>query len=389
MRSIANTMATNGMLAAGYQYINLDDGWAGYRDTNGVMVSDTNRYPSGIKALADYVHAKGFKFGLYTTGGTNTCAEFPASANHFQQDADTYAAWGVDYLKFEGCDLPVYEVFPREQVYITMMSQALLNCGRPIVFSSSTAEFEDWMPRTINLWRCTGDINNQWSTVLSHIDIVAQSPSFAGPGAWNDPDVMPIGIGAFTDPESMSIFSMWCMLSAPLLVPGPETTHTNIVCNLEAIAVDQGPAGIQAVCVSTNGNFQVWRKPNGGSTTNLTVTLFNRGPTNGNITANWSDLGLPTGVATLRDLWGHAAVGSFTNNYTALIPSHGVQMMKLVYGATMPRPPVGTNYLSDLPWLAGVTNTVVFPTTCLSNWISRARWPRSSCMASLMRRDWG
>ena len=364
IKSIADAMATNGLLAAGYNYINLDDGWAGYRDANGVMVADTNKFPSGMKALADYVHGKGFKIGLYTTAGTSTCAGYPASANHFAQDANTYAAWGIDYLKFEGCDVSTYEGLPRQQIYIARMGQALAHCGRPIVFSVSFDRvFENWMPQYINLWRGTGDIDGSWSTILSHIDFVAQTPGFVLPGGWNDLDVLEIGSGFFSEVEYTSIFSMWSMLACPLLTLTAGTTHTNILCNRDAIAVDQDPACIQGICVATNGNLQVWRKPLGSSNSStIAVALFNRGADAAAITANWSDLGLSPDVATVWDIWAQAYAGNFTNSYTASIPGHGVQFLRLVNHATVPLPPVGTNYLSDLPWLADVTTAQMYAT---------------------------
>ncbi len=331
IESIADQMATNGMLAAGYQYINLDDAWMGQRDTNGVMTSNPGRFPSGIKALADYVHARGFKLGLYTTGSTNTCAYFLGSVGHEELDANTYASWGVDYLKYELCSTPWWEVQTHGQIHNVRMSQALLHCGRPIVFSCSIGTFENWMPNYINLWRGTGDINGAWDTILSHIDYVAQTPSSAGPGGWNDADVLEVGNGAYPLAQSQAIFSMWCILTGPLLVMNSGSSATNVLCNRDAIAVDQDPYGIQGICVAANGNLQVWRKPLGGSnSTTVAVVLFNRSTTNsGSITANWSDLGLPAGGASLWDIWAQAYVGIATNSYTATIPAQSVQFLRI------------------------------------------------------------
>lgn len=357
IESIADEMATNGLLAAGYQYINLDDSWMGYRDTNGVMVANTNRFPDGIQFLANYVHARGFKFGLYTTGSSNTCGGYPGSAGHEEQDADTYASWGVDYLKYELCSLSSYEAIPHAQIYDVRMSQALLHCGRPIVFSCSIGTFENWIPNYINLWRGTGDIFSSWDTILSHIAYVSQTPSAAGPGGWNDADVLEVGNGAFNQNESQAIFSMWCILTGPLLTMNSGSTATNILCNGDAIAVDQDPAGIQGICVASNAQVQVWSKPLGGSnSTTVAVVLFNPGTNSGCITANWTDLGLPPGVATVWDIWAQAYAGNATNSYTATIPGHSVQFLRIVSGATLPLPPVGTNYLSNLKVLSNYTN---------------------------------
>ena len=329
IESIADQMATNGMLAAGYQYINLDDGWAGYRDTNGVMVADTNRFPDGMKSLADYVHGKGFKFGLYTVGGNFTCAGYPGSGGYEVLDANTYASWGVDYVKFEGCDLPWWELFPHEQTVSTRMEQALLHTGRPIVFSLSIGYVEDWIPNYCNLPRGTGDLNGTWTNILHHIDTVAGMPFKSGPGMWNDPDVLDLR-GEFNTNEETSIFSMWCELAAPLITPTVSSNALYFLTNAEAIAVDQDAAGIQGACVSSNDDTQVWCKRLGAvNSGTLAVVLFNRGDNATNITANWSDLGLSPMGATVRDLWAHAALGSFTNSYSATIPAHGVQMLTI------------------------------------------------------------
>ncbi len=360
IEGVADEMATNGMLAAGYQYINLDDGWAGYRDTNGTIVADTNKFPSGMKALADYVHAKGFKFGLYTTGGTNTCAGYVGSFGHEIQDANTYAAWGVDYVKFEGCNLPYYDELTHAQEYAQRMGNALLKCGHPVVFDLSIQTFENWMPGTVNMWRGTGDDFRSWSDVLHHIDIDSQTAAFAGPGHWSDPDAMIIGWGSIDPIENKAIFSMWSILAAPLIVMGPGNGYLDALTNSEAIAVNQDPAGIQGICVTTNGDLQVWRKPLGSSnSTTIAVALLNRGNNAADITVNWSDLGLPQGVASVRDLWARAYVGNFTNSYTANVPVQGVQFVKIAFGSTVPVPLAGTNYLSDLPWLAGAISPVI------------------------------
>jgi alpha-galactosidase len=339
IKSIADQMATNGMRAAGYQYINLDDGWASYRDANNVIVADTTRFPDGMKALADYVHAKGFKFGLYTVGGTATCAGYPGSAGYEVLDANTYAGWGVDYVKFEGCSLPWWELDPNEQTMSVRMEQALLQTGRPMVFSLSIGYVENWIPNYCNLPRGTGDLNGTWTNILGHIDYVAALPFKGRPGMYNDPDVLDLR-GEFSATEETSIFSMWCMLAAPLIAPTVSTNVLFILTNTEAIAVDQDPAGIQGYCVAGSNNTQVWCKPLGGTNTGtLAVTLFNRGAAATNITANWSDLGL-AGAATARDLWAHANLGTFTNSYSATVPAHGVQMLKVMGTVAPAGPPV-------------------------------------------------
>ena len=218
IRSVADQMATNGMRDVGYQYVNMDDGWAGSRDTSGTIIPVLSKFPNGMKAVADYVHSRGLKFGLYTTGSTNTCGYYAGSIDHEIQDANTYAQWGVDFVKFEACLIPWYELFPEAQVLSVRMQQALLHSGRPMVFSLSTGAFENWMPRYSNMPRGTGDYDGTWATILYHIDVVASSPFIPGPGIWNDPDVVDIGTN-FSTVQNTSIFSMWCQAAAPLIVP--------------------------------------------------------------------------------------------------------------------------------------------------------------------------
>ncbi len=351
IKSVADQMATNGMRAVGYQYVNLDDGWAGSRDTNGNIIPDPDKFPGGMKALADYVHAEGFKFGLYTTGSTNTCAFAQGSIAHEEQDALTFASWGVDFVKFEACRLAWYELIPDVQVYCARMQQALAHAGRPMVFSLSIALSEYWLPNYCNLPRGTGDFDGSWDAVLRHIDLDAASPFVPGPGVWNDADVLPVYIEAGPD-QNMAVFSMWCMLVSPLLAQTVDNSLTNIQCNAEAIAVDQDPAWVPGKCVLTNGDLQVWSKPLGASnSTTRAVLLFNRGTNTGCITANWSDVGQPVGPTTVRDLWAHGYVGILSNSFTAAIPPHGCRFLKLSQGAAIPLPPYGTNYLSDLSML--------------------------------------
>ena len=358
IRSIADTMATNGLRGAGYEYICLDDGWAYQRDTNGVIMPQPAKFPSGMKALADYVHAKGFKFGIYSVWGPLTCENLPGSCGHVVQDANTYAAWGVDYLKYDACSMCTASDLRTEA---ELMANALLNCGRPIFFNLSLSEpVADWMPALLNSWRGTGDDYCLYGNVLYHLDVVARSPALAGPGHWNDPDVLEVGRPCLSVDEAKANFGMWCIAAAPLFIMDCnfDPACMDILTNGEAIAVDQDPAGIQGVCVATNGDLQVWCKPLGSDGTVKAVALLNRGETAANITANWTDLNLPPGPAAVRDLWARAYAGDFTNSYTANVPAHGVQLVKIFGAARVPPPPPGTNYLSDLHWLSDTTNPV-------------------------------
>jgi alpha-galactosidase len=360
IKLLADSMATNGLRDAGYQYLCLDDGWQGYRDALGNIVADTNKFPNGLQSLADYVHAKGLKIGIYTGFGVTTCVGLPGSCGHIAQDANTFASWGIDYLKYEGCS----PCGPDDSVHTQcqLMGEALRNCGRPILFNMSILGAEDWMPAELNSWRGTGDNSPSFNTVYAHLDFVAQTPELAGPGHWNDPDVLMTYYGGFSRPEKMSMFGMWSMVAAPLLIAGWDDSCIDILTNREVIAIDQDPAGIQGVCVLTNGDLQVWAKPLGSNSTSKAVALLNRGTVAADITATWAVLGLSNGVVGVRDLWARAWAGNFTNSYTVNVPPHGCQMVKIVSGTTVPLPPVGTNYLSDLEWGAATVTTNQYPT---------------------------
>ncbi|GHO70698.1 hypothetical protein KSC_095900 [Ktedonobacter sp. SOSP1-52] len=329
----ADAMVSSGLKAAGYQYINIDDCWQTSRDSNGNIVADATKFPSGIKALADYVHNDGLKLGIYTDAGTATCQGRPGSYNHEQQDANTYASWGIDYVKEDWCNTSGLD----PQTQYVKMRDALANTGRAIVFSIcdwGTNSPWSWGPATGNLWRTTGDISDSWSSMLSNLDSSSQHASSASPGAWNDPDMLEVGNGGMTTTEDTSHFSMWAIQAAPLIagndLSSMSTSTKNILTNSEVVAVDQDPAGNQGTKVSDNGSgLQVWSKTlqaNGARA----VALFNRSGSATNITVNWSDIGLSNASATVRDLWSHIDKGSFSGSYTANVPSHGVIMLKIV-----------------------------------------------------------
>jgi alpha-galactosidase len=360
IKGIADAIATNGMKEAGYQYVNLDDGWQGYRDTNGILVADTNTFPSGIKALADYVHSKGLKFGIYSTRGTNTCCgRHVGSGWNEVTDANTFAAWGVDYLKYDNpCGLNVGDM----QTQYDAMRDAILNCGRPIVYAIC-AMYHSWVPDCANLWRTTRDINDVFTNMLWNLDQNSVFAILAGPGSWSDPDLLQVGIGGMSDAEYQAQFSLWCIAGAPLLVGNDlrnmSQTTKDILTNPEVIAIDQDLAGVQGTCVASKpglgGNLEVWCKPLGTNWTTKAVALFNRSETNADISVTWSDILLQAGSATVRDLWTRSDLGTFTNAYSTVVPAHGAKLLKIVgTGIADPGflpPPLGTNYVSDLNWI--------------------------------------
>jgi alpha-galactosidase len=346
VREMADAIVSSGMRDAGYIYVNIDDTWeAAHRDAQG-NIATNNKFPD-MKALSDYVHSKSLKLGIYSSPGPKTCAGYEGSYQHEEQDARTFARWGIDYLKYDWC--------AASQVYTnndqaTMagayakMGLALLNSGRPIVYSLcqyGNMNVEDWGERVGgNLWRTTGDIADRWpsmSTIgfegTSNATQAGEVPDrapHAGPGHWNDPDMLEIGNGNMTDTEYQTHMSLWCLEAAPLLagndIRSMSPAIAAILMNKEAIAIDQDPLGRQGTRVSRDGQLEVWSKPlaDGGRA----VGLFNRGETGAKITAKWSDIGL-TGSHKVRDLWKHADLGSAADGFSAEVPPHGVVFIRV------------------------------------------------------------
>jgi alpha-galactosidase len=335
IKEIADAVVASGMKKAGYQYVNIDDCWQVSRDASGAIVADPVRFPHGIKALADYVHSKGLKLGIYTDAGTMTCEKRPGSLDHEAQDAKTYASWGVDYVKIDWCHTEGLD----PQTQYSKFREALSKCGRPIVFSiCNWGKNQPWVwgPTTGNLWRTTGDIQDNWGSVLKILDNPSQQHAeTAGPGGWNDPDMLEVGNGKMTDVEYRSHFSLWAMMAAPLIagndIRSMSESTKGILMNAEVIAIDQDAAGKQGTRIHSEGGLEVWAKPlkqRGAAA----IVLFNRSEVAADISASWSEVGLPAGKATVRDLWAHADRGVFTDSFTARVPSHGAVMLKVVSG---------------------------------------------------------
>jgi alpha-galactosidase len=352
IREMAEAMVSSGMKEAGYRYINIDDCWHGTRDENGYIQPDPRRFPGGMKALADYVHSKGLKLGIYSDAGGETCAGRPGSRGFEQKDAVQYASWGIDYLKYDWCNTDGQA----SRDSYALMGDCLKAAGRPVVFSlcewGSTQPWS-WAADIGNLWRTTGDIEDKWDSFTSILDANAGLAPHAGPGHWNDPDMLEVGNGGMNSEEYKAHFSLWCILAAPLITGNDLRTMSDatreILTNREVIAVDQDPAGIQGTRVRDEGDLEVWSKPLGRDGIRKAAVLLNRGPQPARITANWGDLGLAPGKATVRDLWAHTDRGEFENSFTAEVPSHGVVML-MIQGTPAPALSVGQFYLSDLNW---------------------------------------
>ena len=327
----ADAIASSGMRDAGYHYVVIDDCWQTGRDAHGVIVADSARFPHGIKALADYVHGKGLKFGIYTDAGTMTCQKRPGTLGHEVQDARTYASWGVDYVKEDWCNASGLVA----RVQYAKFRDALTHSGRPIVFSlcewGSNQPWE-WAPAIGNLWRTTDDIGDNWPSMLSNLDQNSQHSTVARPGAWNDPDMLEVGNGGMTDDEYRAHFSLWAIMAAPLMAGHDVRTMSpstkEILTNREVIAVDQDPLGKQGILVGEDkSELQVWAKPLADGS--RAVALLNRSATPAKITASFARIGLHVDSASVRDLWAHGDRGRFRRDYAADVPSHGVIMLRI------------------------------------------------------------
>ena len=345
-RQMADAMVNTGMRDAGYTYLNLDDAWmATSRDASGRLRADPVRFPSGIAALADYVHSRGLKLGIYGGRGTKTCLGwFPESGSRDSEelDAQTFAAWGVDYLKYDNCfpqsDNVKFANDSELQYRFQLMSNALLNSGREIVFSISTRAFEGtWIVDTGNLWRTSEDIYPKWDVITNIIDQNEALWGYAKPGAWNDPDMLEVGVerngDALTKNEARAHMSLWSIMTAPLIAGNDlrnmDSAERNILINPEVIAVNQDAAGLQGYRVQDSGDLEVWRKhlgsANGGD---KAVVLFNRSANREKITVDWNAIGI-SGEAEVRDLWARRDRGIFKDSYTTNVPPHGVVMLKI------------------------------------------------------------
>jgi alpha-galactosidase len=332
IRETADAMAANGLRDAGYQYVVIDDCWQVARDAKGGgrLVADSLRFPGGMKPLADYVHARGLKFGLYTDAGRKTCQGRPGTYGSEDVDARTFAEWGVDYVKEDWCYADSLDAPAQYRKF----RDALARTGRPIVFSIcewGSASPWEWGPATGHLWRTTTDIEDTWTSMLSNLDISAQHASAARPGAWNDPDMLEVGNGGMTDDEYRAHLSLWAIMAAPLIagndvrVLSPATR--DILENREVIAVDQDSLGAQGTLVSERTpELQVWMKPlKDGS---RAVVLLNRSVLQTVVSASWWRLRI-AGPARVRDLWAHADLGTFTERFAATVPAHGVVMLRV------------------------------------------------------------
>lgn len=344
VKGIADIFVSRGLKDAGYQYVNLDDCWAlPQRNSQGNLVPDPARFPNGIKSLADYVHSKGLKFGIYTSAGTKTCntAGFPGGLGHEQDDANLFASWGVDYLKYDNCNNQGVDAQKR----YTAMRDALRNTGRPIVYSicewgrTGPPRVWEWGKPVGNLWRTTGDISDNWTSMIGKAQANRVLAQYAGPGHWNDPDMLEVGNGGMTPTEYRTHFSLWAIMSAPLLIGSDlrkvnEDTFT-ILKNTDVIAIDQDKLGRQATVISSSGGLVVYGKvlANG----DRAVALSNETTSTATIGTTAAALGLGGSSSyTLKDLWSKA-IRTTTGSISASVPAHGTVLYRVSRAGTTTR----------------------------------------------------
>ncbi len=335
VRAAADAMVASGLAAHGFQYINIDDTWEGSRDARGEL--SANKKFGDMKALADYIHAKGLKLGVYSSPGPKTCAGFEGSFGHEEQDAKTYGKWGVDYLKYDWCSCQSKD----KRAPYALMGAALDKSSRDIIYSLCQYGEDDvwtWGSKVNgNSWRTTGDIQDTWSSVANIGFAQSGHEKFAGPGHWNDPDMLVVGRVGWGNPhpsrltpaEQVTHITLWSLLSAPLLT-GCDLSQLDpftiaLLTNDEVLAVDQDPLGKPAGRKMKSGSIEIWARPLVDSTT--AVGLFNRGSGPTEITVNWSDLGLH-GPLAVRDLWQQRDIGVF-KSFTVTVPRHAAVLLKI------------------------------------------------------------
>ncbi len=340
IQEIADAMVESGLKDAGYIYLNLDDNWMDTkRDAQGNLQNNPKTFPSGMKAIADYVHAKGLKFGLYGDRGKRTCHHYNSnwqsesgSNGHEEQDAKKLAEWGVDYWKYDNCDS---DPSTQEKDY-TAMSKALRNSGRDIVFSICMWEYKDWMPKIANLWRTTFDIGPEWISsswyrgVYEIIDANNKYWQIAKPGHWNDPDMLEVGNRGLSYEEQRSQMTMWSIMAAPIMISSDVRNMSNetkeLYLNKDMIAINQDSLGVQGHRISDKQGKQVWTKPlkNG----DIAVALLNNNSSTQTVECNFADLGVE-GEVEVRDAWKKKDLGALSH-VSVELPAHGSALLRLV-----------------------------------------------------------
>ncbi|CAB4442208.1 unnamed protein product [Rhizophagus irregularis] len=332
IKQTADALIKYGLDEVGYKYLNMDDCWEGERDEQGYIHASNVTFPSGIKALADYAHSKGLLFGIYSDAGYLTCARRPGSLGFEEQDAKTFASWEIDYLKYDNCN---NNGKPEEDRY-KVMRDALNATGRPIFYSicewGRSAPYL-WAPSVGNSWRTTGDIHPTWPSILGILQRQHRITKYAGPGGWNDPDMLQVGNGKLTVDEQKSHFSLWAALKSPLLlgfdIRNPSHDTLEIVKNTEIIAINQDPLGKSVNIVKSTSYLDIWV---GKLSDGHVALLLNKDESPTTIKLDFAKHVNIRGEILVRDLWEHEDKGIYVNSYSCEVPKHGIAVLKLFGG---------------------------------------------------------
>jgi alpha-galactosidase len=339
IRSMADHLVSSGMVAAGYRYLIIQECIVpfGHRAADGTLLPDPKKFPHGIPALVAYIHARGLKAGIYTDVGRKTCAGYEGSFGHEDQDARTFASWGIDLVEEDFCDKP--DGFTAAQLY-TRMRDAIAHSGRPMLFYICNQGREmawTWAPRLSNVWRSTYDVSGpgraDWTYILRNFDQNAYHSAWGGVDHWSDPDMLEVGVPGISATEAEAMFSLWAISAAPLWAGNDLDAMTEptlrILTNREVIAVDQDPLGRPGTLVEEKSpGLQVWARPLAGRERAQAVVLFNRTAKEARIEIPWADLGI-YGPAAVRDLQAHREIGVLTAGYATEVPAHATAMLRV------------------------------------------------------------
>lgn len=333
-KEIVDALEASGMRDAGYMYVNLDDCWQIARSSEGTIIVDPQRFPSGIAALAKYVHSKGLKFGIYTSAGRLTCERRPGSYGFEYQDVQTYASWGVDYIKVDWCGIEYLDTYTQYMKW----RDAIAATGRPMVLSIAIANIDFiennevwlWGRDAGQLWRTAIDIQDDWNDMLRVMDRNSQYAQYAGPSGWNDADMLQIGNGGMTTEEYRTHFTMWAMMASPLIAGNdvrnmPEDIR-EILTQPEVIAINQDRLGNQARLIMSKNGIQMWSKKLSGFGKHYAIALLNRTEEEKDADIVWQELGLPR-LVFVRNIWEKKNRGLSWKDYSIAVPPHGVVLL--------------------------------------------------------------
>lgn len=357
IKEIVDALISSGLKDAGYVYVGPDEGICFSRGADGKLIANLAHYPSGLRGLGDYIHQRGLKYALYTDAGTRTCSKaMPGTKDHEVEDMAAFAAWRADYVKVDWCNTDGQDP---AQTY-TRLRDAQLAAGRPIVFSLCSwgvGEPWKWAASVGHLWRTTGDIcgpgKADWSTAMKNTAENEKLFAAAGPGHWNDPDMLINGMDGLSATQNRSFFSLWCMMAAPLMAGNDLRKMTastiQILTNREAIGIDQDPLGIQGHIVRREGQAEIWaaKRLFDGS---QAVLVFNSGTTQAEVRVTWPDVGSAQSAALyVRNLWTHQTTGPRRGGITVTVPPRDVALLRISESSAFPRPPV---IVADSYWVS-------------------------------------